>query len=289
MLVFAQDITNKGYRHPEEENDPALKEYMDYHRAINVEKLVYHSLDHGQTYLRKKILDGGEDKEKLLDYVREAFPVSREYVPEPDTLAFMLRKLINGHNSSKYWYRMNHFYYGVVYDSLERFIKIFNRLLKSSPEKAESYDIAKREIDFADFVQLYFNDLDFMAGRKPDYVHFPFTRRNQAILDKIENEMLDRKSKAAAVEAAQDEFGIQPAACKIILGKKVTQSDLELYYTSIDNPIYESLVAADSADGFMDGEAAIDRAYFMAFRLKGLGEAEAEEIVNQTANINKIN
>jgi len=38
MLAFAKDIIQKELNHPEEGNNPKLKEYMDYQRKIHHEK-----------------------------------------------------------------------------------------------------------------------------------------------------------------------------------------------------------------------------------------------------------
>ena len=62
MLAFAKDITKTGHIHSEEDNDPKLKEYMDYQRKINHEMLVYHSLDHAKIYLQRT-LDSGKEEE----------------------------------------------------------------------------------------------------------------------------------------------------------------------------------------------------------------------------------
>ena len=42
MLAFAKDITKKISSHPEEDKNSELKEYLDYHRALNHERLIYH-------------------------------------------------------------------------------------------------------------------------------------------------------------------------------------------------------------------------------------------------------
>ena len=186
MLAFAKDITQKEPKHPEEGQNAKLKEYMDYQRKINHEKLVYHSLDHAKNYLQKTINDLRGDENKLKGYLKQAFPVAHRYA-DSDTLMLMLRKLLNAHNATNNWYRLNRYYSGLVYDAMSRFIQIYNRLVNEAPEKSDEYDVTdKLEVDFDDWVRLLFHDLDFLIGQPLAYVHFTFRKRNLAIENSIQ-------------------------------------------------------------------------------------------------------
>ena len=134
MLAFAKDITQKEPNHPEEGENAKLKEYMGYQRGINHEKLIYHSLEHSKSYLQKTINDMRGDENKLKKYLEQAFPTARRYA-DSDTLMLMLRKLLNAHNASNNWYRLNRFYFGLTYDAMNRFIQIYNRLVREAPEE----------------------------------------------------------------------------------------------------------------------------------------------------------
>ena len=136
MLAFAKDITQKEPNHPEEGQNAKLKEYMDYQRKIHHEKLIYHSLDHAKSYLQKTINDMRGDENKLKGYLEQAFPVTHRYA-DSDTVMLMLRKLLNAHNATNNWYRLNRFYFGLVYDAMSRFIQIYNRLVSEAPEKSD--------------------------------------------------------------------------------------------------------------------------------------------------------
>jgi len=286
MLAFAKDISKNKPAHPEESKTPKLKEYMDYQRKLNHEKLIYHALDHSKTYLQKNMEDFSDAPEKMRAYINQAFPMSASFIQEPDTLLLMLRKLVNAHNSTNNWYRMNPFYHAVVYDCLERFVKIYNRLVKEKPDKAREYSIAEGvELDFDDWVQLYFHELDFMIGKNSGYTHFSFKKRNRAIAGFIEKEMRQGKSREDAVNLAKANFEMDPASVKIILGQPIGPKDLELFYTSAENPIYEYLYETDSPDGFLDGESLIDHSYYLGHQLKGQSEEEAESALNEAAKL----
>jgi hypothetical protein len=78
----------------------------------------------------------------------------------------MLRKLINGHNSSNNWYKMNAYYHALVYDCIKIFTAFYNTIIQKNPEKAEEFKISKElEIDFDDWTHLFFPDLDFHLGK----------------------------------------------------------------------------------------------------------------------------
>ncbi len=287
MLAFAKDITQKDPKHPEEGNIAKLKEYMDYQRKINHEKLIYHSLDHSKSYLQKTINDLRGDENPLKGYLEKAFPVSHRYA-DSDTLMLMLRKLVNAHNATNNWYRLNRFYFGLVYDAINRFIQIYNRLVREAPEKSEEYGITGRmEIDFDDWVRLYFHDLDFMIGQALPHVHFTFRKRNRAIERFIQKEMDSGKSRPDAINEASKEFNMEDDAVKILLNTAVDPKDLELFYTSRENPIYEFLYDVGSEEGFLDGESLIDHSYFLAHQIKGLSEEEAESVVSEIERLSK--
>ena len=287
MLAFAKDITQKEPNHPEEGQNAKLKEYMGYQRRINHEKLIYHSLEHAKSYLQKTINDMRGDENKLKKYLEQAFPASHRYA-NSDTVMLMLRKLLNAHNATNNWYRLNRFYFGLVYDSMNRFIRIYNRLVSEAPEKSDEYGITDQlEIDFDDWVRLFFHDLDFLIGQPLSYVHFTFRQRNRAIENFIQKGIDAGKSREEAIDAAAKEFNIEKDAVNILLGNDIDQKDLELFYTSAENPIYEFLYDTASEEGFQDGECLLDHSYFLAHQLKGLSENEAESVVSEIEKLSK--
>ena len=203
MLAFAKDITQENPRHPDEDNQPKLKEYMDYQRGLDHEKLIYHSLDHGKTYLQKTINDERGDEDKIKSYLKKAFPVSCAFA-DSGTLMLMLRKLINSHNEGNSWYQLNAFYFSVVLDCMERFTRVYNRLVREAPDKALEYKISKgKEVDIDDWVRLYFHDLDFMIGKPLQQTHFTFRKRNQAVEEFVQTKQAAGASREQAMENAR--------------------------------------------------------------------------------------
>jgi len=290
MLAFAKDISEKAPVHPEESKNVKLKEYMEYQRKINHEKLVYYSLDHAKAFLLKNIGALGNSGKKIEEYAQNAFPATYGNVASVDDLMTMLRKLTNAHNATNNWYRMNPYYMALVYDCIHRFVQVYNRLVAENYDKAEEYAIFEggaREIDFEDWVQLYFPHGDFLIGKKIKHSHFLFYKR----IDAIEKEFAQKKQKGEAQEdilkSLKAEYDIEPGVIEMMEGKKISSKDMELFYTSRENPIYEYLYETDSGETFMDGESLLDHSYFLNFQIKGLSLQEAESAFDQASQISR--
>lgn len=269
MLAFAKDITQHQLEHPQEAVNSELKEYLDYQRKLNHERLIFYSLDHAKNELQQKIQHTGRNVEDLEEYIQQSFPFSQQ-IGKPDTLVLMLRKLLNSHNSSNHWYRMNPYYYALVYDCMKRFIKFYNELVRENSEQLKDYPISEGvEIDFDDWVYLFFPDLDFHIGKELDSAQYPFAQRNQAIEEKIEKKMEEGSSREEALQAFKGEFEIDELSIKVLLGKEINEKDLELFYTSVDNPIYDYLTEKQEGRWeSLDGETLMDQAYSLGSHLK---------------------
>ena len=115
-------------------------------------------------------------------------------------------------------------------------------MLVNSPDKAKKLGVSDGvEVDFEDWSYLYFPDVDFHIGKSLGYTHYPFAKRNKAIEEKWQEVIKNGKSKEEALKEIQTDYEIDDTSVKILLGQKITSSDLELLYTSVENPIYEVL------------------------------------------------
>jgi hypothetical protein len=281
MLAFALDITQNKPENSKESEDDELKQYMDYQRKLNHERLVHHSLDYAKNQLQENI--DSSDSEKLTQFLQNFFTMSQK-IADADTLMLMLRKLMNSQNSTNNWYRMNSFYHSVVFESMQQFVAVYNQMLIESPEKAKDLGVSEGvEVDFEDWAYLYFPDMDFHIGNKLSYTHYPFAKRNKAIEEKLQEKMQEGKTKAEALKLIQDDFEIDDSSVKLLLGQKVTAPDLELLYTSVENPIYEALTEVeDGRWGVMDGESLLDHSYYMGSHLKVWEWRKREEVEKET-------
>jgi hypothetical protein len=232
------------------------------------------------------------DAKKLDGYLKKNFPLSFALAGSADTVMLMLRKLVNGHNSTNNWYRMNAYYHALVFDCMKRFVEVYNRLVQGSPEKAKEYRISEGiEVDFDDWTYLYFLDLDFHVGKALGYTHYPFAKRNKAIEEEIDKKLKAGDSFEDALKALKEKYEIDDVSIRVLLGQEIGKQDLELFYTSVENPIYEAMTQkAEGQWGLMDGESFIDQAYYLGSSLKvwvWRKREEAESAMEEMARLQK--
>ena len=270
MLAFAKDITQKNPNHPEESKNSELKAYMDYQRTLNHERLIYHALEYAKTSLQSSMTECENDQEKLESYLKKNFPLSLGSIKNADTCIFMLRKLINGHNSSNNWYKMNTYYHALVYDCIKSFVDIYNSKVRETPEKAEELKISDGgEVDFDDWVNLFLPDLDFHIGKDLSGPQYPFAKRNKGIEEKIKVATNNGKSFEDALLEVKDEYDIDDSSINFLQNKEINKENMELFYTSVENPIYEYLTEKeDGSWGAVEGESLLDQAYYLGSTLK---------------------
>ena len=286
MLAFALDITQNKPKSSKESDNDELKQYMDYQRKLNHENLVRHSLEFAKSQLEENI--ESSEAAKPSQFLKTVFPISHQFA-DVETLMLMLRKLMNSQNSANNWYRMNSFFHAVVFESIKDFVKVYNQMLVSSPDKAKELGVSDGvEVDFEDWSYLYFPDVDFHIGKSLGYTHYPFAKRNKAIEEKWQEVVKKGKSKEEALKEIQADYEIDDTSVKILLGQKVTSSDLELLYTSVENPIYEALTdLEDGRWGVMDGESLLDHTYYMGAHLKVWEWRKREEVEAETEAVLK--
>ena len=269
MLAFAKDITQSKPQHPGEDQDTKLKQYMDYQRQLQPVRIVYHALRHAKNQLQETVKNSKDHRYKMQQFLPQAFPMSHAF-GDVNTLLFMLKKLYSGHNVSNRWYKMNAYYQALVYDCMNQFIKFYNQLIQEESKSIQDYTVSDGiEIDFADWVYLYFNDLDFHIGKELDYTHYPFAKRNKTIEDEIEKKMKGGNSRGEALVALKEKYEIDDCSIKVLLSEKISKKDLELFYTSAKNPIYDYLKENQKGSwNILDGESLLDQAYAVGSRLK---------------------
>jgi len=182
----------------------------------------------------------------------------------------MLRKLINGHNSSNNWYKMNAYYHALVYDCIKNFTAFYNTIIQKNPEEAEEFKISKGiKIDFDDWTHLFFPDLDFHLGKNVEGSQYPFAKRNKAIEENITKEVDAGKTFKEALQVVKEKHDIDDACTDFLQNKEISKENIELFYTSAENPIYEYLTEReDGRWGAVEGESLLDQAYYLGSTLK---------------------
>jgi hypothetical protein len=269
MLAFAKDITQSQPKHRDEDKNPELRNYMNYQRKLNHSRIVYYSLKHSKNELQENLQQLRKDGENSEAYLERAFPLAHHFA-DNKTLTLMLQKLISGHNDDKQWYRMNDYYHALVFDCMDRFIKHYNQMVRDSTEEAGEFTFAGGgEIDFGDWVYLFFPHLDFHIGIPLNQTQYPFPKRNKTIQEAIDKKTHNGVNLEAALKSLKDEFEIDEIAIKVLLHKTISHEDQELFHTSIKNPIYELLTHKQAGSWeALDGETLIDQAYNFGSQMK---------------------
>ena len=269
MLAFAKDITQNQPNHRDEHKSPELKNYMNYQRKLNHIRIVYYSLKHAKSELQENLQQLRKSSESAELYLEQAFPISHHFADDK-TLTLMLKKMVGGHNESKQWYRMNSYFYALAFDCMDRFIKHYNQMVRDSPEEASDYNFAGGgEIDFGDWIYLYFPHLDFHIGSQLDQTQYPFAKRNTTIEEAINKKIHNGETLAEALKSLTEEYEIDDIAIKVLLHKSISHEDLELFHTSIKTPIYELLTHQQAGSWeALDGETLMDQAYNFGSQLK---------------------
>jgi hypothetical protein len=269
MLAFAKDITQSQPKHRDEDKNPELKNYMNYQRKLNHVRIVYYSLKHAKTDLQENLQQLRKNGGSAESYLEQAFPLSHHFADDK-TLTLMLKKLVGGHNEAKQWYRMNSYYYALTYDCMDRFIKHYNQMVRDSAEETSEFTFAGGgEIDFGDWIYLFFPHLDFYIGTQMAQSQYPFAKRNKAIEEAIDKKTQNGETLEEALKSLMAEYEIDDVAIKVLLHKPVSHDDLELFHTSIKTPIYELLTHQQKGSwDALDGETLMDQAYNFGSQLK---------------------
>jgi len=242
---------------------------MNYQRKLNHVRIVYCSLKNSKNDLEESLQIFRKNGENLEPYIEQAFPLSHHFADDK-TLLIMLKKLVSGHNDDKQWYRMNDYYHALVHDCMNRFIQKYNQWVRDSAEEVNEYTFARGgEIDFGDWAYLYFPHLDFHIGAKLDYTHYPFAKRNKTIEEEIEKMIQNNETFESALKSLRQKYEINDTAIKVVLHRKISREDMELFHTSIKNPIYELLTHRQTGSwDAVDGDTLMDQAYNFGSQLK---------------------
>ena len=174
----------------------------------------------------------------------------------------------------------------LLFQIFNMYHRIYNRLAQESPEKAAEYRVSEGvQVDFDDWVHLYFPDLDFHIGKQLGYTHYPFAKRNAAIEEELNKKISGGTSREEALADLKKDYEIDDLSIKFLLGQKISPKDQELFYTSRENSIYEYLTHGEEGRwGLMDGESLMDHDYYLGSQLKvwvWRKQGEVESIMNE--------
>jgi len=255
MLLFAKDIGQRDHRHKLEDTLPELKLYMEYQRKLFPYTIVRAGLDLAYKEL-DDIMDFVEnDYQPPADSSRQEYPadIKQWYTQRfPWTSAFLkmedmhfiLVSLVKSMDSFRTLEIANAYHWPVLYDAAHNIVQVYNSLIRDDPSNSRDIHLSSGvEVNFDDFINNYWFDLDFMIFSQADYPHARHQDRKDAIEEEIKDIMSEGIEPLVALEKLKAPFKLDEPTLKLLRRDPVETRFLELKSTSeMDNafdPLYK--------------------------------------------------
>ncbi len=274
MIAFSKSIKTRDHRHRLEDQDAALREYMEYQRNLFPYTIVragldlaYKELDDTMNFVENDCQPPpGSNRQDYpadpTEWFRARFPWSAAFMSMED-LHELLVIAIQCMDSFRTDEQANDLHWTVLYDATHNIVKTYNELLEDAPEKARDINLSRGvAVDFDDFVNNYWPRLDFMLLSSPDYPHAPLMERNGQIEKAVHEKVSAGVNPMQALESLAGEFGLDESVVRL-LGRQ----PLEPRYKEAQKVALGTVEDRDAASG-ADAEA-LDASYqkcFEAFR-----------------------
>ena len=253
MIIFAKDITVRDHRHRLEAKLPALKEYMEYQRRLFPYTVVRAGLDLAYKELDDILNYVENDYQPPPDASTQEFPadINSWYSQRfPWTSAFLsmedmhhlLVVLIKAMDSFRTHEAVNAYHLIVLYDCVHNIVALYNKLLEESPERARDITLSKgTPVNFDDFINNYWPDLDFMILSKPDYPHARHSVRKQNIESALHQYLEEGESLLEALAKVSEPFAMEKAVLALIRRDAPDKRDYELVFKALEGNYFEPL------------------------------------------------
>jgi len=256
MLIFAKDISQRDHQHALEDKLPELKQYMEYQRKLFPYTVVRAGLDLAYKELDDILNYVDNDHRPPVDSSRQEYPadVNEWYKSRfPWTSAFLkmedmhfaLVVLVKAMDSFRTHESANTYHWAVLYDSVHNIIQVYNDLIRNDPGNSRDIHLSNAvEVNFDDFINNYWPELDFMIFSQADYPH----ARHQERKDSIEEEIKDIMSEGVEPLVALEKLDtpLNSSTLKLLRRDPVETRFLELKsVTDTGNeydPIYKEFV-----------------------------------------------
>lgn len=144
----------------------------------------------------------------------------------------------------------NSYHWTVLYDSVHNIIQVYNSLIREKPDQSRDIHLSSGvEVNFDDFVNNYWPDLDFMIFSQADFPHARHMKRKAAIEEMIQQRMTEGEEPLVALENLGSDLKPAEATLKLLRRDPVETRFLELVshpetgtqYDSINKEFTENL------------------------------------------------
>ena len=240
MLIFAKDIGKRDHKHALEDKLPELKQYMEYQRKLFPYTIVRAGLDLAYKEL-DDILDfiengyrPAEDSSRreyptdVNQWYKSRFPWSSAFLKMED-MHFALVVLVKAMDSFGTHEKINAYHWAVLYDSVNNIIQVYNDLVRNDPGNSRDIHLSNAvEVNFDDFINNYWPDLDFMTFSEADYPHVHHQERKNLLEEEIKDVMSEGLEPLVALEKLDHPFKLDESTLKLLRRDPVETRFLEL-------------------------------------------------------------
>ena len=240
MLIFAKDIGKRDHKHELEDKLPELKQYMEYQRKLFPYTVVRAGLDLAYKELDDILdfIENGyrppEDSSRreyptdVNQWYKSRFPWSSAFL-KMEEMHFALVVLVKAMDSFGTNEKINAYHWSVLYDSVHNIIQVYNDLIQNDPGNSRDIHLSNAvEVNFDDFINNYWPDLDFMIFSQADYPHARHQERKNLLEEAIKDIMSEGIEPLVALEKLEHPFKLDQATLKLLRRDPVDTRLLEL-------------------------------------------------------------
>ena len=253
MLIFSKDIGQRDHIHALEGNLEELKSYMEYQRKLFPYTIVragldlaYKEVDDILNFIdndyRPPADSNRQDYPSDVDqWYRQRFPWSSAFLKLED-LHFTLVTLVKAMDSFRTHETANSYHWTVLYDSVHNIVQVYNSLIQEKPDQSRDIHLSSGvEVDFDDFINNYWENLDFMIFSQADFPHKRHMERKESIEEAIKQRMAEGEEPLAALENLEPNLKPGEATLRLLRRDPVETRLLELISRPETGKQYESL------------------------------------------------
>ena len=253
MLIFAKDIGTRDHKHALEDKLPEIKQYMEYQRKLFPYTVLRAGLDLAYKELDDILdfIENGyrppEDSSRreyptdVNQWYKSRFPWTSAFLKMED-MHFALVVLVKAMDSFGTHEQVNAYHWAVLYDSVHNIVQVYNDLVHNDPGNSRDIHLSNAvEVNFDDFINNYWPDLDFMTFSKADYPHARHQERKYSLEEEIKDVMSEGVEPLVALEKLQPPFKLDSYTLKLLRRDPVETRFLELKGASDTGKEFDSI------------------------------------------------
>jgi len=253
VLIFSKDIGQRDHIHTLEDTLPDLKDYMEYQRKLFPYTVVragldlaYKEVDDILNFIdndhRPPADSNRQDYPSDVDqWYRQRFPWTSAFLKMED-MHFTLVTLVKAMDSFRTHETANSYHWTVLYDSAHNIIQVYNSLIREKPDQSRDIHLSSGvEVDFDDFINNYWLDLDFMIFSQADFPHKRHMERKESIEEAIKQRMAEGDEPLVALGNLDPSLELDEATLRLLRRDPVETRFLELTSHPETGKQYESL------------------------------------------------